>query len=141
ALGAHGAQELATGGDVEEEITHFDDRPGRATARGKLYRPSALDAHLGAFVVARAARAQDKPAHGRDARKGLAAETEAPDAPQIVDALDLARRMPQDGRRSILAAHAAAIVGDTHELGAAAFDVDTDAPRSSVDGVFDELLD
>ena len=77
----------------------------------------------------------------RDAGQRFAAEPERVDRGEIVGALNLARGVTLEREPRILRAHPFAVVLDAHEPLAAQLDVDLDAPRAGVDGVFDELFD
>ena len=102
---------------------------------------AAVDAYLGAGDVAAQPRLHDEMRNRRDARQRLAAESERVDGREIVGAPNLARRVPLEREPRIFRAHALAVVFDAHEPLAAQLDVDLDAARARVDGVFDELFD
>ena len=77
----------------------------------------------------------------RDAGQRLAAKAESVNRGEVVGALNLARRVALEREAGILGAHPFAVVLDAYEALAAQLDVDLDAPRAGVDGVFDQLFD
>ena len=136
-----GLEKLAPRRQVVEEIADFDRRAfGRADLLHRRDR-AAVDADLGAGDVAAQPRLHDEMRDRRDAGQRLAAEPERVNRGEIVGALNLARRVTLERQPRILRAHPIAVVLDAHEPLAAQLDVDLDAARAGVDGVFDELFD
>ena len=139
-LGRVRLQELAPRGHIEEERTHLDHG---ARARGR--RPhgadrAAFDLDLGAARRAAQTRLHPEARDARNRGKRLAAETEGVDRREIVARRHLARRVRGDRERELGLGDSPAIVGDAHEFGAAALDLDQDRARAGVDRVLDEFL-
>ena len=136
-----GLQKLPARRQVVEQIADFDGR-AFGTA-GFLHRRdgAAVDANLRAGHVAAQPRLHDEVRDRRDAGQRFASEAERVDGGEVVGALNLARRVTLERQPRILRAHPFAIVFDAHEPLAAQLDVDLDAARARVDGVFDELFD
>ncbi len=76
-----------------------------------------------------------------DGGEGLAAEAEGADAEQVVGVAELAGGVAGEGQRQVVGGDAAAVVGDADQLGAALLQVDVDALRAGINGVFEEFFD
>ena len=77
----------------------------------------------------------------RDARQRFAAKAHRNERFEIVERRDLARRVPRQRERQLVARDAGAVVRHADQAGAAAFDVDGDRARAGVERVLDELFD
>src|SRR5207244_11597683 len=106
AFGFLSAQELATGREIEKELTNLNAR-ARRRARGFHFEDLAsADDDLGALGSRPLALARDesKSAHAGDARQGLSAKTHRRDRGQILRALDFARRMAFEAQQRVVSA-------------------------------------
>ncbi|OPZ28388.1 MAG: hypothetical protein BWZ02_01315 [Lentisphaerae bacterium ADurb.BinA184] len=140
-LGGGLAEELAAGGEVEEEVADADVGAGCAAAVADVPQLAAFDEDLGAAEVVGAAGLELEMADGGDAGEGLAAEAEGVDAVDVEGGLDLAGGVGFDAEEGVVAVHAAAVVADLDEAAASLLDADGDAGGAGVDRVLDEFLD
>ena len=136
-----GLEKLAPRRQVVKQIADFDRRAFRRADFLHGRDGAAVDANLGAGDLAAQPRLHDEMRDGRDAGQRFAAEPERVNRGEIVGPLNLARGVALEREPRILRTHPFAVVLDTHEALAAQLDVDLDAPRAGVDGVFDELFD
>ena len=74
-------------------------------------------------------------------RQSFAAEPERGDGEQVVGRADLARGVALESKQRVVAAHAAAVVRGMDAPLPSSLDLNLDAPRASVERVFQELLD
>ena len=102
---------------------------------------AAVHANFGARDIAPQPRPHHEMRDRRDAGQRLAAKSQRVDGGEIVGPLNLAGRVALERQPRIVRAHPLAVVFDAHQALAAHFDVDLNAPRAGVDGVFDELFD
>ncbi len=140
-LGPVGAEELAAGREVEEQVPDLDRRPlrERDVRDPDELLPFPFDARP---AVSLAVRGLEQDAGDRrDARQRLAPEAERRDALEILLAGDLARRMPAERHGRVLRGHALAVVPDGDELLPAVGQLDAQFGRPGVEGILDELLD
>ena len=140
-LGLARAEELPPRRQVEEEVADLDARaPGEGDVRdGDEPLPFPLD-HRPA--VARAVEGpQGQPGDRGDAGQRFAPEAEGRDPLQVLLPGDLARRVPAEAERGVLAVHARAVVLDLDQALAAVDKLDPDLGRPGVERVLDELLD
>ena len=140
-LGAVRLQELPPRRQVVEQVVDLDDRALRRADLDDRRHRAAVDADLGAALLAARARPEDEVRHRRDGRQRLAAEPERQDRREIVRPPDLARRVALDRQPRILRPHPFPIVLDADLFLAAELDVDREAARAGIDRVLDELLD
>jgi hypothetical protein len=83
----------------------------------------------------------------RDPRDGcnrgqrLAAKSVAGDAFEVIEAGDLARRMPAQCQRQVVGRDAAAVVGDADQAHAAFFELHVDLRGAGVEAVFQQFLE
>src|SRR5690606_14558356 len=140
-LGALGAQEFASCGNVEEEISHLYRRAGRTRRRPGRAQLTVVGADRVSDL--RVGSSRDEP-HARDrcdARQRFAAETERRDLLEIVDRRDLARRMARQRERELLPFDPRPVIANAAQTHAAIFDLHLDALRTGIDAVLHELLD
>ena len=110
-LGPGALEEGPAGGDVVEEAVDEDGRPLGVGGGGDLGLGAALDRDLRGGALAR----RGGQAEGGDARhrgEGLAPEPQGGHGLDVLDGLDLARRVPQDREAGVLGGHARAVVAD-----------------------------
>src|SRR5205085_7669768 len=69
------------------------------------------------------------------------AEAEGADAEQVVGVAEFTGGVAGQGQRQVVGGDAAAVVDDADQLGAALVQVDVNALRAGVDGVFEQFLD
>ena len=81
------------------------------------------------------------PGDARDRRQRLAPESEGREPVEVGRLGDLARRVPLEGEKRVVPAHAAAVVLDSDQGPAAVAELDLDPAGAGVQGVFDKLLD
>ncbi|OPZ68751.1 MAG: hypothetical protein BWY82_02457 [Verrucomicrobia bacterium ADurb.Bin474] len=86
-------------------------------------------------------RLKKEAGHAGDRRYCLPPEPEGPDIEKIIARLDLARGMPLDAHHRIIGTHPASIVLHPHERLSTLLNRNPDPGRSSINAVFDELLD
>src|SRR5205085_6153082 len=79
--------------------------------------------------------------HRADRRQGLAAETEASHADEILRRSNLRGRMTLERQDGVVARHPAAVVANADELPPAVLDGDVDRRRARVQSVLNELFD
>ena len=139
-LGRAGAQELAPGWGVEVEISHLGRGAGRARGRRRRTDVAAGRLDLPRMAILGAFAHYAKMRHRCDACERLTAKAEARHAFQIVETLDLARRVTRDRERQILRADACAVVGDAKQPGATLGKLHRDAPRAGVETVLQQFL-
>ena len=121
-VSASGFSILATmrgrSGVTEHPVVGFD-LPGAFTATGR----------------------QDEPGNGRYAGQRLAAETQRHDGLEVIEACDLAGRVPGQCQRHFVTRDSGTVIADTDQLLTARHEIDLDRPRAGIQAVFDELLD
>ncbi len=139
-LGLAGLQELASGGDVEEQRGDVDRRAAGAGGRLDRQDPAALEEHPRPLPRRRRGGELDL-GHRGDRRQRLAAEAQGGDLLEVGHRGDLARRVAVEGEERVVAVHAGAVVGDADPLPPAPFEVDLEPRRPGVEGVLDQLLD
>src|SRR5260370_1149934 len=71
----------------------------------------------------------------------LAPEAEGADRRQIIEARNLAGRVPRECERQVALPDAAAVITHAYQADAAALHVDLDARRTRIEGILGELLD
>ena len=133
-------QELAPGGNVPEQVAHFDRGAMRQAGAGDARRRATLDLDSRALQRSRLAGEQRETADRRHAGERFAAKPVAGDGEEIVLAAQLARGVTLQAQPGILASHAAAVVADAHQASAAVLEVDLDPLRAGIEGVLDQLL-
>lgn len=141
ALGFFGALKLAPRRRVEEEITDFDGGPVRMRRGPNLADRAAIAIHAPRVVVPGAARRDLQSRDRADARQCLAAKTEAHETFQIIEACDLAGRVPRQREGELILRDPPAVVCDADQPRAAGLDLDRDPARPGVERILDELLD
>ena len=62
------------------------------------------------------------------------------DRQQILDVVQLAGRVPFEGQQSVVAQHAASVVGDADQPPPAVFDLDANAGRARIERVLQQLF-
>ena len=139
-LGARRAQELQPRRRGVEQIAHPHHGARRSGRRAHILHLAAGGADFPGLRRAPFARGYCKARHGGDGGQGLAAKAQRADVDQIVP-LQLGCGVALQGEAQIIAAHAAAIVGDFYEGLAAVAENDLDALRARVQGVLRQLLD
>jgi membrane-associated protein len=83
----------------------------------------------------------------RDARDGghrsqrLATKAEGTHPFEVVERMDLRRRVPEQGQRQFVARDAATVVTDADQLDATFFELDLDRRTAGVEGVFKQFLE
>ena len=140
-LGAGGAQELAAGRNVEEEIAHLHRRAElrRGGLDGRDHPP--VDPHP------RPTRGVPWPTreldsrHRGDARQRLPAKPHARDAIQIVERCDLAGRMARERESELAGGNTESVVAHPDQTGSSRFELDVNRRRIRIERVLDELLD
>ena len=140
-LGGEGAEELAAGRDVAEEVAHLDAGAGRRAAVRDLGERAGVDYETGAGFVVRAARDEGEARDGGDGGDCLAAEAEGVDALDVVDVADLGCGLSLKGEEGVLPRHAAAVVAHRDEVASAGDHDDVDARCAGVDRVLHQLLE
>ena len=75
-----------------------------------------------------------------DGRKSFTAKAESGDGEQIVGGAELGGGVALKGEKSVVAAHAVAVVGDADELAAAGFDFYANAVGAGIEGVFKKFF-
>ena len=140
-LGAGGAQELAPGRNVVEQVPHLHRGPG--LQRRGLHRPArpALDAHPRAARCFPRPALQGEPRHRGDARQGLSAKPHAGDAVEVLQGRDLAGRVAGKRERQLAGGDAEPVVAHPDQARPARLELDGDLPRARVEGVLHQLLD
>ena len=139
ALAAHRLHEFEARRRRIEEVAHLDARAGRMRRGLRRRLDAAVDGERpGCFGAAAPAR-QPEPAHRADRGQRLAAESEAPDAQEIVLG-QLRGAVTLDGERELVPRHALAVIADGDEALAAVAQHHLDAARAGVDRVLDQLL-
>src|SRR5207237_27686 len=131
-LGLRSLEELAPGGDVPEQVAHFDRGPRRRAGAADADHRATLDLDPGALQRSRLAGEQRETADRGHAGERLAAKPVAGDGEEIVLAAQLARGVPLQAQAGILSSHAAAVVADAHQAAAAVLEVDLDPLRAGV---------
>ncbi len=134
-------QELPARGQVVKEVGDGNRRPFTHAGLGHRGHRAAVEAHLRAGLAAPRARAEREMRDRRDAGERLAPEAERGNAPQVVRAADLARRMPLDGQPRVLRRHPFPVVLDLDQLLAAQLHRNRDAAGAGIDCVLDQFLD
>jgi hypothetical protein len=81
------------------------------------------------------------PRHRGDRGQRLAAKAVTGDTFEVIEAGDLACRMPAQRKRKIVGRDAAAVVGDADQAHAACFQLHVDLRRARVEAVFQQLLE
>ena len=141
-FGARRLEELEPRGRGIEEVRHRDGGSLRARGGGALARlmpAAALDRPGG--VGPGGAAGECQPADGGDGGERLAAEAECRDRPEVAVLCELGGGVAGQRQRQLVAAHAAAVVGDPDQPAAALLQRNLDGTRACVDGVLDQLLD
>jgi len=140
-LGCIALEELAPRGHIAEERAHLDHGAGARGRRARALERAGLDLDLGTRIAPARARDHAKAGYARDRCQRLAAEAEGVDRREILAGGDLARGVRRHRKGKLLGGYARSIVGHAHEVGAAALDLNEDAPRAGVDRILDEFLD
>ena len=147
-LGGLGLEEFAAGGGVEEEIADGDSGADGEAGGVGAEDGAAGDLDEGAGGVGAGgigcgggAGFEGDAGDGGDGGQGLAAEAEGADGEEVVGGAELGGGVALEAEQRVVADHAVSVIGDAEELAAAGFDVDADAGRAGVDGVFEELFD
>lgn len=140
-LGALGAQEAPACRGVEEQVAHLDAGARRVRVRRGVADPAAVDLQPPGVLAAGQAGGDGETAHRGDRRQGLAAEAQGADRLEVVEAGDLAGRMPRHRQRQFIRRYTAAVVADADQADAALLQVDVDARGPGVERVLDQLLD
>ena len=141
-LGALATQELAPGGNVEEQLAHLDSGAQRMRRRHRLAEDIATVAtHAPTAVLAGDAGGQGQPRHRSDAGQRLAAETQADHLLEILEAGDLAGGVAGQRQRQLRGSNAAAVVAHPDQPHPTLLHFDGDASRSGIQAVFQQFLD
>src|SRR5690606_7385550 len=138
---AAGAHELAPRWRIVEEIANLDRRAARMRGGTYVADRAAVDRDPKAAVRGGRARRQHEPGDRADTRQRLAAKPHRYERLEVVQACDLARRVPRHCERQLVGLDPAAVVGDADQPAAAVLDLDLDPARAGVERVLDELLD
>src|SRR6476659_5747198 len=140
-FGAFGAQELASGRNVVEEITDFDS----GAARMRLWRgvadAAAFDLQRSTVFAVRTSRGEREAADGSNGWQGLAPEPKRSDRLQVIQRCDLARGVARDGQRQVDRGDAVAVVAHADQAHAAFLEIDVDPARTRIQRVLDQFLD
>ncbi len=141
-LGALRTQELAPGGDPEEQVADLHGGP-RRVCRGfdiaEDIRPVAGKPPAAARTGLRGG--QEETRHRGDRRQGLAAESQRPQRLEVAHLRDLAGRVPRQCERQFPARDPAAVVAHPDQPDPALLQVHAYPARTGVDAVLDQLLD
>src|SRR5205823_4134783 len=113
---------------------------GRRARVARAQEGAAFDVDARSLERAGLAGDEREAAHRSHAGERLAAEAVAVDGEEIFLRAQLAGRVPLQAQLGILARHAAAVVGDAHELAAAVEQIDGDIFRARIERVLDQLL-
>ncbi len=140
-LGGDGAEELAAGRHVVEEVGDRDGGAGGAADGLGALDDAAVDGDLGSFLRVGLARLEIETGDGSDARERLAAKAESEDAVEILGHPDFAGGVGLEAEEGIFGVHAATIVDDADEGMSTALDGNLDAGSACVEAVLDKFLD
>jgi hypothetical protein len=143
AFGFLGLEELAAGGEVEEEVADFDCGSRGVGGGADLNDAATIDqdlAGVGRLGVAFAG-GEGQAADAGDAGEGFTAKAHGVDGLEVFGAVDLAGGVALEAKQGVVAAHADPVVGDADETAPAGLDLDGDAGGVGVESVFDELFD
>lgn len=138
-LGGFGTEEFAAGGEVEEEVSDFNDGAVGIAAVANVDEFAAVDFDLGAGEGVGLFGGEAETRDAGDAGEGFAAEAEGVDGGEVFFGADFAGGVAFEAEHSVFAIHAGAIVDDFDEGGAAALDVDFDVEGTSIEAVFDQF--
>ena len=136
-----GAQELAAGRHVEEQLAYLDLRARCPAVVAHVAQHAAIDLDAGAAHRAGFAGAQAEPAHAGDARQRLAAEPERRDRAQVLEPQQLAGGMPLQAQQRVVPGHARAVIDHGHGRAPAFLDAHLDVACAGVEGVVDQFAD
>ena len=143
-LGGRGAEELAAGRRVEEEVADLDDRAGLARGGADLGDVLAggfeNKRRVGGSAVTGRAGGDAKAGDRGDRRQRLATEAQRVHRFELLGPLDLARGVGRHRQRQVLLLDARAVVGHANQLPPAVLHVHGDPARPGVDGVLHQLL-
>jgi hypothetical protein len=142
-FGFLGAEELAAGGEVEEEGADLDGSAGGTGGGADLGDASALDGDGGGFAGGFLAFAggEEETGDGGDGRESFAAEAHGGDGGEVFGLADLGGGVAFEGEEGVVAAHAEAVIRDTDQAASAGTDFDGDAGGLGIEGILDEFLD
>jgi hypothetical protein len=126
---------------VVKQITNLDRRAFGSSDFLNRRDGAAVDANLRSRDVTSEPRFHDEMRDRRNARQRFAAKPKSVNRGEIVGAVNLARRVPIEREARVVRAHAVAVILDAHEPLSPHLDVDLNAPRARVDGVFDQFFD
>ena len=139
-LGGSGPEELAASGNGAKEVSHLHRGAPRVPDVADVVETAVAYGDLGPGSRPLLAGPKDQLGDGGDGRERLSAEAVCGDGLEVVQGPELGGGVALQGQLGIPAAHAAAVVADTDEPGAALFDLDVNAAGPGVQGVFDQLL-
>ena len=135
------AQELLSRGNIEEQIAHGNCGPGapRDLIAVQDLAPGDLDARSGLLVER--PRFEQQARNRGDGRQRLAAKSQRADRQEILHVVQFAGRMPFKCQQSVVAQHAASIVGDADQPPSAVFDLDANTGCARVERILQKLFD
>src|SRR5262249_9007115 len=115
-FGRFGLQELLARGGIEKQVADGDGSSRRQSGLFDFENLAAVDFDYGAGVVAGSLGFQTQAGNRGNGRQGLATKAEGGDAQQVVGILDFGGGVAFEGEQSIVANHAAAVIGDLDEF-------------------------
>jgi len=116
-FGAVPLEELLAGGDVVEEVSHFDARADGAAPWFDRGKRTAFGAELVTVRIPVRPRLHQHLRHPGDRSERFAAEAHRVNVEQVLDGAELARRILGECKRHILGGDAAAIIDDADQFG------------------------
>ena len=140
-LGALRFQKLASGGRVEEQVTHFDRGALRVGGRLERHLPTAIHFDPHGLLGARLAGGDGQASNRCHAGKRFAAKTQARHPIQIISSSDLAGRVAGNRQTQVIRMDPGAIVANEHPFHATHLGADVDARRGRVETVLNQLFD
>lgn len=138
-LGGFRAEEFAAGGEVEEEVSDFDDRAVGIAAVADVDEFAAVYFDLGAGEGVGLFGGEAEAGDAGDAGEGFAAEAEGVDGGEVFFGADFAGGVAFEAEHRVFAIHAGAVVDDFDEGCATALNVDFDVEGTGVEAVFDQF--
>lgn len=142
-FGFLGAEEFATGREVEEQGADLDGSAGGAGGGADFGDAPALDGDGSGFAGGFLAFAggEEETGDRSDGREGFAPEAHGGEGGEILGPSDLGGGMTFEREEGVIAAHPESIVGDADEAASTGPDFDGDAGGLGVEGILDEFLD
>ena len=136
-----GLEEFSPRRGVKEQVAHRE-RGSRGCPRVLATQQLATgNFHPRAGAFLRRAGHQLHPGDRGDRGQRLSAKAQGRDREQVVARAQLGSGVAFKGQESIVAHHAAAVIGDAYELASAALDRNHDAGGAGVERIFQQFLD